>query len=296
MSSYRPWYKRYPADFIDGTVGLSLEEKGAYSLILDLIYARGAPIKDDARYLAGVCNISLRKWAAIRDRLIEAKKIIISDGFILNFRAEKEIEIATKQSRKLVESGAKGGRNRAENERRLNKNNDLGQATLKHTCAKDIETDIDIKKDTNVSQKKACRLPDAFQPDFSFAREQGLTEQEAQNEFDSFRDYWNAKSGKDAAKLDWQATWRNWIRTSRKYRGNRHAGTVNEKKSVGRGFTEAVLDHCNRQGLDPFKPIVGSERPANVQSWQETDRRTDSEDPHDTRGGAKLTLIASNAR
>lgn len=100
MSSYRPWYKRYPADFIDGTVGLSLEEKGAYSLILDLIYARGAPIKDDARYLAGVCNISLRKWAAIRDRLIEAKKINISDGFIVNFRAKKEIEIATKQSRK----------------------------------------------------------------------------------------------------------------------------------------------------------------------------------------------------
>ena len=296
MSSYRPWYKRYPADFIDGTVGLSLEEKGAYSLILDLIYARGAPIKDDARYLAGVCNISLRKWAAIRDRLIEAKKIIISDGFILNFRAGKEIEIATKQSRKLVESGAKGGRNRAENERRLNKNNDLGQATLKHTCAKDIETDIDIKKDTNVSQKKACRLPDAFQPDFSFAREQGLTEQEAQYEFECFRDYWNAKSGKDAAKSDWQATWRNWIRKSIKYEENRHASTVNGKKSVGRRFTEAMRNHCNRQGLDPFEPIVGSERPANVQSWHETDRRTDSEDPYDTRSCAKLTLIASNAR
>jgi uncharacterized protein YdaU (DUF1376 family) len=28
----------------------------------------------------------------------------------------------------------------------------------------------------------------------------------------SFRDYWTAKPGKDAAKLDWAATWRNWIR------------------------------------------------------------------------------------
>lgn len=32
----RPWYKRYPSDFIAGTIGLSLEEKGAYSVCLDL--------------------------------------------------------------------------------------------------------------------------------------------------------------------------------------------------------------------------------------------------------------------
>ena len=29
-----PWYRRYPADFINGTFGMTLEEKGAYSLIL----------------------------------------------------------------------------------------------------------------------------------------------------------------------------------------------------------------------------------------------------------------------
>ena len=27
-----------------------------------------------------------------------------------------------------------------------------------------------------------------------------------------FADFWHAKAGRDAAKLDWQATWRNWIR------------------------------------------------------------------------------------
>lgn len=29
---------------------------------------------------------------------------------------------------------------------------------------------------------------------------------------DSFRDFWIAKAGADAVKLDWQATWRNWVR------------------------------------------------------------------------------------
>lgn len=30
--------------------------------------------------------------------------------------------------------------------------------------------------------------------------------------FDTFRDYWRSKAGKDALKADWEATWRNWCR------------------------------------------------------------------------------------
>lgn len=30
-----------------------------------------------------------------------------------------------------------------------------------------------------------------------------------------FRDYWTAKTGKDATKADWDATWRNWVRNAR---------------------------------------------------------------------------------
>jgi hypothetical protein len=30
---------------------------------------------------------------------------------------------------------------------------------------------------------------------------------------DSFRDFWIAKAGTGGVKLDWQATWRNWIRS-----------------------------------------------------------------------------------
>ena len=32
---------------------------------------------------------------------------------------------------------------------------------------------------------------------------------------ETFRDFWVAKAGKDAAKLDWEATWRNWVRNSK---------------------------------------------------------------------------------
>jgi hypothetical protein len=32
---------------------------------------------------------------------------------------------------------------------------------------------------------------------------------------DKFRDHWIGKSGKDARKADWQATWRNWVRNEK---------------------------------------------------------------------------------
>lgn len=42
----------------------------------------------------------------------------------------------------------------------------------------------------------------------------GWTEPAVRTEGEKFRDYWAAKPGRDGVKLDWQATWRNWIRNA----------------------------------------------------------------------------------
>lgn len=133
--SDRPWYRRFPDNFIAGTVGLSLEEKGAYSLVLDLIYVRGGPVPDEPRYIAGVCNCSVRKWNAIRQRLIDLGKIEVVDGYLMNRRAEKELETSAETSRERAESGAKGGEKSAENRAVASKNNAVAQAALKHSRA-----------------------------------------------------------------------------------------------------------------------------------------------------------------
>lgn len=125
------WYKRCGADFIHGTMMLTLEEKGAYSLCLDLIYDRGGPIPDEPRWLAGVCGVSLRKWAAIRDRLLSLGKIVSDGEHLSNSRADLEMVSSELHARKLAESGAKGGRKRAENAGQANKSNDLAEAPLK---------------------------------------------------------------------------------------------------------------------------------------------------------------------
>ena len=51
------------------------------------------------------------------------------------------------------------------------------------------------------------------------ARSLGFTDQQAQGEFDKFRDYWVAKPGNGGVKLDWAATLRNWLRSSAERRG-----------------------------------------------------------------------------
>jgi hypothetical protein len=50
-----------------------------------------------------------------------------------------------------------------------------------------------------------------------------VSELEITREADSFRDYWIAKPGAQACKLDWEATWRNWCRKSLSSAG-RHRG------------------------------------------------------------------------
>lgn len=57
--------------------------------------------------------------------------------------------------------------------------------------------------------KRATRIPPNFEPTPEPEAESGI---DRQRELANFRDYWTAKSGANATKLDWQATWRQWAR------------------------------------------------------------------------------------
>ncbi|WP_455481808.1 DUF1376 domain-containing protein [Bartonella sp. B35(2025)] len=59
---------------------------------------------------------------------------------------------------------------------------------------------------------KGTRLPVDWTADIGAAISEGLNEEQARWQEKKFRDYWRAKSGKEALKVDWQATWRNWFR------------------------------------------------------------------------------------
>jgi hypothetical protein len=75
------------------------------------------------------------------------------------------------------------------------------------------ETEAETKKEKKILGKRLAS-------DFSFPKE---WEQFCQTErpelspvktFDQFKDYWIAQSGQKGVKLDWFATWRNWVRST----------------------------------------------------------------------------------
>jgi uncharacterized protein YdaU (DUF1376 family) len=97
-----PYYKRFPRDFLEGTIGLSFEVKGAYAIVLDLIYMRDGRLPDDARYISGQLGCSVRKWTAILAELVQAGKLQVVGGIISNFRAD----YLTEESRKYQDKQA----------------------------------------------------------------------------------------------------------------------------------------------------------------------------------------------
>ena len=109
-----PYYKRYPNDFLSGTMGMSLELKGAYAIILDLIYARDGGLPDDARFLAGVLGCSVRKWKSLRDDLVSRGKLVVENEIISNSRATFELETRRRFQDQQRENRSASNKNKAQ--------------------------------------------------------------------------------------------------------------------------------------------------------------------------------------
>lgn len=70
------------------------------------------------------------------------------------------------------------------------------------------------EKEQKSPSPKGSRLPSDWEPSqelVDWARQE-RPDVDLRKEAATFRDYWAAKAGKDGVKLDWSATWRNWIR------------------------------------------------------------------------------------
>jgi len=83
------------------------------------------------------------------------------------------------------------------------------------------ETERETERETETETKKEKKtLGKRLASDFSFPKEWEefcQTERPELNPvktFDQFKDYWIAQAGQKGVKLDWFATWRNWVRST----------------------------------------------------------------------------------
>lgn len=84
------WHRRFHENALAGMRKLSLEERGAYNTVLDLIYMHEDRLEDDDRYIAGWCDCDMRIWKRIKARLIHLQKLQVSGGLLHNKRASCE--------------------------------------------------------------------------------------------------------------------------------------------------------------------------------------------------------------
>lgn len=126
-----PWYKRDPGAFIEGCASgnLTLEEVGAYALLIDEMYRRGRPILDDARHGAAILRCDVRVWYRIRSALLRKGKIYAtSGGHLSNVRVEEEL----KRQYDMREQKARAGRLSAQ----LRCNSSVTEAELSPSSAR----------------------------------------------------------------------------------------------------------------------------------------------------------------
>lgn len=70
------------------------------------------------------------------------------------------------------------------------------------------------QEEQSLKSKKGTRIPPDWQltSDLgNYGRSKGLHRREVEAEAEKFKNYWTAKPGAAGVKLDWAATWRNWI-------------------------------------------------------------------------------------
>jgi uncharacterized protein YdaU (DUF1376 family) len=86
------WYKRDPRAALAGMRKLTLEERGAYNTILDLIYIHDGAVEDDPHFICHELHCNAQRWQRIKARLLDAGKIYIHGGCIRNERADDEVQ------------------------------------------------------------------------------------------------------------------------------------------------------------------------------------------------------------
>lgn len=243
------YYKRNIGDYYKKAGRLSILEHGTYTLLIDACYDRERfPTKEQAiewcwaksaEELAAIDTVLARFFDHDEKTGEYRQKRIAEELAIYAQKAEKNKQIAIDRENRKKQKGTNAN-DTCTNEHEPCKNVHL---TINHkplTINQEPDKDIVISGTTLVpanavatTKPKALRLSAEWQlPNTwgQWAIEQGLSRDSVVLEAAKFRDYWIAKSGKDAAKLDWQATWRNWIR---------NAGKSNDAKSF-------ISDHTDK--------------------------------------------------
>lgn len=206
----RHWMPLYIGDYLKDTRRLSTLEHGAYMLLIMEYWSNGG-IPNDDRKLARIVGLSDAEWAEIRENMAE---LFLDDW--QHKRINEELSKSEDKSNKAKDAASKRWQNdcNADGMRTHSECNADGDADampslpLPQSLSKKEKAKA-FSKDAKGTRITGCWSPDP--KDWHLAiSEIGMPS--ADRELGKFRDYWIGIPGSRGRKLDWSATWRNWVK------------------------------------------------------------------------------------
>lgn len=207
----------YWGDYVKDTLHLTVDEHGAYLLLLAAYWINGKPLPDDDKQLARIARVTLKKWKSLSPRVRDF--FSARDGHLIHKRVEKELLKCSERSSKARASALLRARSTTTVTDSSVSAPDSESAIPPHALHGTPHggTNGHTKPKAN-RRKPAVPLPDNWEPDLEYARGIGMNDREIN---------WQANSMCDRARMkderfaDWQARWRNWCRTFVNTRDNR---------------------------------------------------------------------------
>lgn len=267
------WYKRDPLAALEGMTELTLEEGGAYNIVIDLLYARDGDLPVDDAFFAKALRCRPQVWRRVRDSLITKGKLHYkTDGKLTANRVETELQSAAKLIANMSHLGEVSAQKRNKNKgdpptERKAQPQPQPQPDKKEEESKKDHSAANAAPDETTSPKsrspRGRRLSEDWCPSptiLNWCAEQGASGDFVARALDEFRDYWTALPGSKAVKLDWDKTFKNRMREllGRK-RSNGHG--VESDRERRKRESEDALRHLrervqSRAGRAVGEPVV----------------------------------------
>lgn len=215
-----PFMPLYVADYDAATNWCDLETDGLYMRVLRLLWSTPKQsIPNDEKWITRTLRITPAQYETFL--VIKEEFLNVKNGRIYQKRLSIEFTKAEIMHNKRVEAGKKGGDANALKTKEKKSSKALAkpkqsssEALASTTTVTSTYTDTDTKKD----KSRASRISQDWKPSKDLVNQISLKEKTnikwVEEQVYSFVNYWIAKSGKDATKLDWDATFRNWCAKS----------------------------------------------------------------------------------
>ena len=231
MSKDDRLYAKFTLDFADHHKILPLSDAAFRCLIEATLWSRkqltnGLLPRSFAlvRWSLDVLN-ELSTNDPLKPSLVECPEGWIIHDFALHQATKEELETLSAVRKRAGQAGGKASAQARRSKRQANAqasaepNGKQNQARDRDRDREELTTDVVSSRAAQAqpTKKRATRIAADWMPDQPVieAMKAERPDVDLEAEHRKFIDYWLGKSGQAATKVDWNATWRNWIRNAR---------------------------------------------------------------------------------